>query len=177
MSDRLEGTAVYFTETQRFRQLVWLRLLAAVTTLPLIAFFGALLVGHFAFNKTWAGMSDGGLLGVSALAIGLPLAVWALMYFIGLITEVTPEGVRVRFHPVHSRTIPFGEIESQEAVKYNPLSEYGGWGIRWSRRNGMAYNVSGNRGVRLKLTDGRTVLIGSADAERLSTSIRERMGG
>ena len=74
---------------------------------------------------------------------------------------MTDEGKRVRFYPILRRAIRIDEIESQEEVKYSPLREYGGWGIQWSRRRGMAYNVSGNRGVRLCLSGGRSVLIGS----------------
>lgn len=168
--------ASQFTELQRFRQF-WLWLLMGVTTVPVLGYFGVLLIGHFALGKTWVGPSDTGLAAISVVAIGLPLAALALLYFVALVTEVTDDGVRIRFSPVYDREIPFDEIEWQEVDKYSPLSEYGGWGIRWSRKNAMAFNVSGDRGVRLRLTRGRSVLIGSADAKRLSAEIRTRMGG
>jgi hypothetical protein len=46
------------------------------------------------------------------------------------------------------------------AVAYQPLLEYGGWGIRLGRR-GWAYTISGNRGVQIALKDGKSFLLGS----------------
>ena len=165
-----------YTEVQRFGQM-WLWVFLAFTTLPIAAGSAALLISHFVFGATWPGMSDTEAAVASVVGIGLPLVTWTLLYFLTLITHVTSDGVKIRFFPVYSRSIAFEEIEAQEAVTYNPVYEYGGWGIRRSKKNGMAYNVSGNRGVRLKLKDGRRVLIGSADAERLSAAIREPMAG
>ena len=42
---------------------------------------------------------------------------------------------------------------------YNPIRDYGGWGIRWGTK-GKAYNVSGNRGLYLEFSDGKQLLIG-----------------
>jgi hypothetical protein len=50
------------------------------------------------------------------------------------------------------------------------LRDYGGWGIR-KGRSGWAYNVSGDRGVRLTYTDGETLLIGSQRADELAKAI------
>ena len=51
-------------------------------------------------------------------------------------------------------------------MTYSPLAEYGGWGIKWGR-SGLALNARGDRGVRLTLTDGRRVLVGSQRPEEL----------
>jgi hypothetical protein len=59
-------------------------------------------------------------------------------------------------------------------VAFRPIMEYGGWGIRRGA-NGWAYNVSGNRGVRLVFRDGSTFLIGSQRAEELELVIRARL--
>lgn len=59
--------------------------------------------------------------------------------------------------------------------EYSPLGEYGDWGIRRGR-GGRAYNVKGNRGVRLVLRTGKKVLIGSRYPERLITAIRAGTG-
>jgi hypothetical protein len=40
----------------------------------------------------------------------------------------------------------------------------------------MAYNVSGNRGVEVELTDGRTVMVGSQRADELAGALRAFLG-
>lgn len=102
------------------------------------------------------------LLGV--FGIGFP---W-LFLVLRLETGIGEEGIYVRFFPFHltPRRFPWDEIQTIEAVTYRPILEYGGWGIRCGR-TGRAYNVSGNRGIRLTLTNGKRLLIGSQDPERL----------
>ena len=46
------------------------------------------------------------------------------------VTRVEPGAVTVRFGFIYSTSIPTSEIRLAEAVKYRPLREYGGWGIR-----------------------------------------------
>jgi hypothetical protein len=40
----------------------------------------------------------------------------------------------------------------------------------------MAYIVSGNRGVRIELKDGKEVLVGSQKADELARAIADRIG-
>lgn len=49
----------------------------------------------------------------------------------------------IKFIPFHkSRLIDWNEIEKLEVVKYDPIGDYGGWGIK-SKKGKKAYNVSG----------------------------------
>ena len=59
--------------------------------------------------------------------------------------------------------------------QYRPILDYGGWGIRWGPGKGWAYNVSGNRGVQLELLDGKQLLIGSQNPEKLAQMIGKAM--
>ena len=52
--------------------------------------------------------------------------------------------------------------------------EYGGWGIRWTR-NGKAYNVSGDLGVRIDYENGRHLLIGTRHPDALKQAIDQCM--
>jgi hypothetical protein len=62
------------------------------------------------------------------------------------------------------------------AILYNPIRDYGGWGIWYGRGSkGNAYNVSGNKGVLLTTCDGAKVLIGSRDTKVLAQTIRRRL--
>ncbi len=96
-----------------------------------------------------------------AFGIGLPL----FAYYTRLITDVRTDGVYIRFFPLHSRTVALNDIVTYEARQYRPLGEFGGWGIRIGRHKKRAYNMSGNQGVELELTDGTRLLIGSQRPE------------
>jgi len=69
---------------------------------------------------------------------------------------------------------PFDNIISCKIRTYKPIREYGGWGIRFSRK-GRSYNVSGDRGVQLELTEGMLLLIGSQKAEQLADAINKHV--
>lgn len=114
-----------------------------------------------------------GILIGAALAVGLPVALASAR----LVTEVSPEGVGVRLAPFQrrGRRYTWNEVAGFGAVRYRPLREFGGWGIRGTRRHG-AYNARGDAGVRLELADGSTFLIGSQEPERLEATIAAATG-
>src|SRR5690606_36740581 len=73
--------------------------------------------------------------------------------------------------PVLRRRVGFDEIEAVEVVRYRPLREFGGWGVRgWGRKK--AWTVRGDRAVRLELTGDRMLYIGSETPQRLAARIR-----
>jgi hypothetical protein len=113
-------------------------------------------------------------LAVTVFCIGLVV----LFAFARLITEVQSDGLYIRFIPFHPRFLRFSRetLLHWEAVKYNPLLDYGGWGIRYGLK-GRAYNVRGNKGVQLELRDGKRVMIGSQRAEELARALTEASVG
>ena len=76
------------------------------------------------------------------------------------VTRVEPGAVTVRFGFIYSTSIPTSEIRLAEAVKYRPLRDYGGWGVRGLARRRLI-NTRGDLGVLLTRNDGSTLLIGS----------------
>ena len=98
----------------------------------------------------------------------------ALIYLTKLTTLVTKEGIHYRFFPFHfkEKIIKIEEIKTYEQIKYNPIFDYGGWGIRYGS-NGKAYNVKGNIGVRILLKNGKKILFGTQDAHRFISAIKE----
>jgi hypothetical protein len=138
---------VTFREVQRFRQ-PWLwALLAFVCVVSSVS------------------GGPGGLVVASVIV----LFMWSLR----LETEVRDDGLYLKLAPLHRsfRHVAWEAIESVESVRYRPLLEYGGWGIRW-RPGKLAYNVSGSRGVRLGRPDDRELLVGSQRPDDLATAIR-----
>jgi hypothetical protein len=158
---------VLFEEEQSFRQ-TWVWALLGVTLLLLVVPLGFVLGGAPVKpgSDPFAGVI--GLAGGIAVVIGVT---W-LMYAMKLTVRLDAEGLHVRFFPLVKRDIPLDEIARWEARTYRPILEYGGWGIRCGWK-GMAYNVSGNRGVQLELANGKRLLIGSQCPEELAAAISQ----
>lgn len=100
-----------------------------------------------------------------------------IFYSLKLITEIRQDGVYFLFFPFHFsfKKLPFKDIQSYEVRTYNPIRDYGGWGIRYGL-TGKAYTTSGNQGILLKFTEGekiKTIMIGSKMPEKLSQAIRK----
>lgn len=111
------------------------------------------------------------------VGIGVPIAIAALFLLLKLQTEVRTDGLYVRFFPfhIHFKRFAAEDLSEYYTRQYKPIREYGGWGIRYSLRNGRAYNVSGNKGVQLVFSTGKKLLIGSQNPEQLEAAIRSIM--
>lgn len=106
------------------------------------------------------------------LTIGILLftiAMSALLLTLKLIVQVRGDGLFVQLFPVHLRKpkrIPLERMTACEAVRYRPIRDYGGWGIRYSR-HGKAYNLRGDRGVRISFADGKPLLRSTTSSLRI----------
>lgn len=164
---------VLFAERQAFRQVwIWILLIPGFL-LTLFGLFHPELSGKPAAEDTLPVLSR-------ILLALVPLAVAAFMYVLRLETEIRPDGIRVRFFPFHTsfRHYPWEDISQYGIRTYRPLSEYGGWGLRTGFfGRGTAYNVSGNKGLQLEMTNGKKLLIGTAKPEEMAAALerRERM--
>ncbi|MFC2011104.1 DUF6141 family protein [Chloroflexota bacterium] len=100
--------------------------------------------------------------------LGFPYA----LFKTNLTIEIRSDGLYYRFFPFH---LSFHKIKLEDLVKYkvltyNPILDYGGWGIRRGSK-GKAYNVSGNRGIQLEFSNGKQLLIGSQEPEKLAEAL------
>ena len=117
--------------------------------------------------------SNGGLLFLTILLS----AVYFRLMTVRLVTDLRPGALEVGLKGLWpKRTIPLETIRSARPVEYDPVSDSGGYGIRTGRL-GQAYTARGNRGVQLELSNGRKILIGSQDADRLAKTITELRSG
>ena len=55
---------------------------------------------------------------------------------------------------------PPQDVLSYRVLQYRPIVYYGGWGIK-GKSSDRAYSVHGDRGVKIALTDGNQIMIGS----------------
>ena len=97
-----------------------------------------------------------------------------LFYLIELRVSVNSHGIHYQFFPFHLKSyiIKNNEIEKIEALKYKPLSDYGGRGIRYAFK-GKCYNVKGNLGVKVFLKNGSYVLFGSQKHKELERALQQ----
>jgi len=115
--------------------------------------------------------------GTAVLLAFAPVTLWLLLG--RLHVQVTRTGVVLRFGslPLLQRVVALSDIEAVEAVRYSPIGEFGGWGIRWGLGGKRAWTIQGNQAVRLTLRGGKRLYVGSRDPERLASKIRLARGG
>lgn len=162
-----------FSESQT-RKPAWVW--AVVLLVDLGATFAVLMMLLSPEPKGELSGGDGGRWIVIAGVLAVSTILVAFIAVARLDVEVYTDRVRVRWFPLADRTIVLSHVVGVEAVEYRPIREYGGWGIRGSKRR-RAYSMSGNRGVLLSLYDGSTVLIGTDEADRLAGAIRAASAG
>jgi hypothetical protein len=158
--------AILHRERQRFTQ-PWLWLLVlGVTVIIWGGGFQQLVLGTPFGNNPAPDIVL--LIMLILFGIGFPLLVLRAR----LDSEVTTDGIRIRFFPFHIRfrEWTFDDIDSVEARTYSPISEFGGWGIRLGCRC-MAYNVKGDQGIQLVLRTGRRILIGTQDPDSFMDAV------
>tara|TARA_B110001454_G_C12705828_1_gene428534 strand:- start:254 stop:721 length:468 start_codon:yes stop_codon:yes gene_type:complete len=113
---------------------------------------------------------------LSYLIILMSLSPMILFYFIELRVMLSNKGLQYQFFPFHlkSYTIKLDEITSFEELTYSPIKDYGGWGIRYGFK-GKAYNVSGNKGVKIYLKNEKNILFGSKKSNELALVLEQIM--
>lgn len=161
---------VRFREEQKFRQRWFWLLIGFVVALQWWGFVQQIVRGEPWGNQPapdWMMILIWLLFG-----IGLPF----FFLYMKLTVTVTDDAIDIRYRPLTRRTIPLSDVAHAEARTYAPLREFGGWGIRGGMGGKRAYNVSGDRGVELVLSDGRKVMIGSQRADDLAQAIAAARG-
>lgn len=99
-----------------------------------------------------------------------------LLWIARLDLQVNKAGVYYRWFPWHRslQFIAWESVAKAHVRKYRAISEYGGWGIKGTRKN-RAYNVSGDFGLQLELLDGRKLLIETSKPKELELLIDSHM--
>lgn len=159
----------HFTETQRPRQ-VWLWIII----LGSFAMVSWGFVQQIIMGKPFGDEPAPDIVWYFLFLI--PLAMVLLFAFSRLETEIDDEGVHYRYFPfqVKLRHIAWEDLERVWVRKYNPILEYGGWGLRTGFfRKASAINMSGNMGVQFIFKSGRKLLLGTNSPEEIRSVIRK----
>ncbi len=165
---------VLFKETQQFRQW-WNIVVILISTVSLFVF------SIYVFIQQ-------SLRGIPVGNSPVPNGVLVVMFFFSLIflwgffsmkleVEIDEEGIHYKYFPLISKMkmISKGEIQRYEIRKYKPILDYGGWGIKRKFKWGRAYNVSGNIGLQLYLTNGKKILFGTQRSQAIKYAMDEMM--
>jgi len=111
------------------------------------------------------------LLTMQLIFVAGTLLTFNLMYMRTTIEENNVTVVFGLLFPMYIKHIPAVTILESEAVRYEPLQDYGGWGIRgWGKRR--ALNARGDFGVLLTLDDGTMLMLGSQVPQELDDAIQ-----
>ncbi|MDP1727342.1 MAG: hypothetical protein Q8M15_11205 [Bacteroidota bacterium] len=150
-----------YTENQKFNQL-WLKL---VIIIPFVTVIGSIVFGEPNSAQTTNLIISFAILG----------AITALFYLSKLDTRIDEKGITLRYFPFqrYYYFVGWDEIEEAYIRQYKPIMEYGGWGLRYTFRNGKAYNVRGNKGLQLVLKSGKKFLIGTQNETGMQSYLSE----
>ena len=151
-----------FKEEQRFTQL-WLVVLIIFSTIVPVASI----------------LSEAKSMESSELVIALSVVILApaIIFLFKLKTRIDEKGIHYRFIPFHLKTqlIPWSDIDKIYVRNYDPISEYGGWGIKggslWNKKKGTAVNVKGDVGIQLELKNNKKLLIGTQLRNQVENTI------
>ena len=127
----------------------------------------------FSILSEWKKNIDASLGDYISAFIGLFILVMVIFLFfvLKLQTKIDETGVNYKFYPfqVSYKNIDWSNISECYIRNYNPISEYGGWGIKggFSKQTGKAYTTKGTIGLQLTLKNGEKILIGTQKKEEI----------
>ncbi|KQC14572.1 MAG: hypothetical protein APR63_13935 [Desulfuromonas sp. SDB] len=152
---------IIFEEKQRFTQ-IWLWALVL---------FIAGLSWWFFIGQIIFGVPQGNNPAPDYLVI-IIFVVFGILYplffiFCHLHVYIDDKYLKLRYFPLHLsyRSIELDKIINYQNIKYNPIIDCGGWGIKYGKY-GITYNVKGNKAIFLVLKSGKKILIGSQKADQ-----------
>lgn len=110
----------------------------------------------------------------SWLGVAIVILVALLLITLRLHTRLDSTGIHYRMTPLHLRWqhISWAETSRAYVREYDPLGEYGGWGIKGFASN-RAYNVAGSSGLQLELQNAKRILLGTQQPEALRQFIAQ----
>lgn len=162
-----------FKEEQRFTQSWLIALLLISIIVPII------LITKEYLEENSSMTTNEFVLTLAGILISL-----SFIFFFKLTTRIDESGIHYQFFPFHFslRLIKWSEINKAYVRTYDPITEYGGWGLKggslWNSKKGKAINVSGDIGIQLELKNGKKLLIGTQkenDAKRVLESYQSKI--
>lgn len=145
-----------FKEEQQFTQLWLLVLLALCLIVPV-----TLIIKEYTQQNSTMSSTE-----FIFVLLGI-VASFAFIFIFKLTTRIDEYGIHYQFFPFHFsfKKIAWSEINKAYIRTYDPIGEYGGWGLKggflWNKGKGTAINISGNIGIQIELKNNKKLLIGT----------------
>ena len=108
---------------------------------------------------------------LSIVTIVICTVALCFMFLLKLTTTITDEGIAFKYAPTmrQFKLYPWEQIASVSIVSYNPIQDFGGWGLKKSKKYGKGYTTKGNKGLWIQLTDGQSILLSVFAIEDIKT--------
>lgn len=166
---------VLFFEEERFNQ-KWNLFLITPVCVGFILFQFYSLYSQLVWKKPVGSdpLSDTWLIIMSFLVIPLMIFLIWLFSVTKLTVQVDKEKIFIQFYPMIKREVLISDINSFEIKEFNPVIDFGGWGLRYSIRwKTTGYIMKGKVGVHIHLKNGKNLLISSERANELYRILKE----
>ena len=152
---------LFYEEKQflRSNSMIWIAISGLLIT------FLAIVLNFSATKNDWTGLI------ILSIVI---ISIVPLLFLASIHLRIEKEGIYVKYFPFHFKPLFFrwNEIEHFEMRRYNPLTEYGGWGLKGTRNN-RVYNVSGDMGLQITFNNGKKLLVGTANPKKMEVALLE----
>ncbi len=153
-----------FNESQSYRgtSLIYLILLLELPTLVLLT------VLYFTSEEK----QEMGIALVFVMAI--MSLVMALILNIKLETRIDDQGIHFRYLPFIQkwRLLSKPSIISAEVITFNPLFDYGGWGMKGNKTTKL-YNITGDEGILIDSGESKRTLLGTIKTKELRSFLED----
>lgn len=160
----------YFYEKQRFDQIWLISLMVTITIMPIavnIAFFVLPYEKFDALSKYLI------LIDELIYLIIMGTFSFTLLFIFKLETFVMSDGLYFRLYPINITFIHYKahDINGYKTIEYDPISEFGGWGIRYGNDK-KAYTTSGKIGIELEIKNKKNIVIGTKKPDAFNKALK-----
>lgn len=153
-----------FNESQTYRG-TWLIYLILLIELPTVILLTVLF--FTSEEKQEMGIALVFVFGIMSLALTLILN-------IKLETRIDHLGIQFRYLPFIRkwRLLSKESILAAEVITFNPLLDYGGWGMKGNKTTKL-YNITGDQGILVDTGESKKILLGTLKAKELSSFLED----
>jgi hypothetical protein len=153
-----------YKESQTYRS-TWVFYLILLVELPTLILLTVLF--FTSEEKQEMGIALVFVFGIMSLVVGLILN-------IQLETRIDHQGIHYRYLPFIRtwRLLSKASIISAEVITFNPLLDYGGWGMKRNKTTKL-FNITGNQGLLVDSGEPKKTLLGTLKAKELKSYLED----
>lgn len=168
---------IIFQEEQKGNQ-VWLTIILVISLFSVVTPFAYGVYSQEVLQKPFGNnpVSTGTLIAIGLAAVIIIGTANLLLVRMRLKIKVTNEALWFSFPPLKRwKKITPEMIHHYEIRTYNAHREFGGHGLKKTRKAGTSYTLGGNVGLQLYFVDGKKFLIGTQKKQALEYAMRKLM--